>query len=150
MLIIMFAVLLSLHIMHIFMFASMIAIVVPDSKLHGANMGPTWVLSAPDGPHVGPMNLAMRGSQVNVNAIHNTGQYRMEAKHYKPQTVLECVGSLFHWPCTCEALIDKKNKLFEMLRDIKNIHTSKCFILLCCKVVFLFCGSQEIQGLDSV
>ena len=24
-------------------------------------MGPTWVLSAPDGPHVGPMNLAIRG-----------------------------------------------------------------------------------------
>ena len=32
----------------------------PDSKLHGANMGPTWVLSAPDGPHVGPTNLAIR------------------------------------------------------------------------------------------
>ena len=32
----------------------------PDNKVHGANMGPTWVLSAPDGPHVGPMNLAMR------------------------------------------------------------------------------------------
>ena len=30
----------------------------PDSKVHGANMGPTWVLSAPDGPHVGPMNPA--------------------------------------------------------------------------------------------
>ena len=26
----------------------------PDSKIHGANM------SAPDGPHVGPMNLAIR------------------------------------------------------------------------------------------
>ena len=24
----------------------------PDSKVHGANMGPTWVLLAPDGPHV--------------------------------------------------------------------------------------------------
>ena len=24
---------------------------LPDSKVHGANMGPTWVLSAPDGPH---------------------------------------------------------------------------------------------------
>ena len=24
----------------------------PDSKDHGANMGPTWVLSAPGGPHV--------------------------------------------------------------------------------------------------
>ena len=23
-------------------------------------MGPTWVLSAPDGPHVSPMNLAIR------------------------------------------------------------------------------------------
>ena len=23
----------------------------PDNKVHGANMGPTWVLSAPDGPH---------------------------------------------------------------------------------------------------
>ena len=34
--------------------------VIPDSKVHGANMGPTWDLSAPDGPHVGPMNLASR------------------------------------------------------------------------------------------
>ena len=31
---------------------------IPDSKVHGANMGPTWVLSAPDGPHVRPMNFA--------------------------------------------------------------------------------------------
>ena len=29
----------------------------PDGKIHGANMGPTWVLSAPGGSHVGPMNL---------------------------------------------------------------------------------------------
>ena len=34
--------------------------VIPDSKVPGANMVPTWVLSAPDGPHVGPMNLAIR------------------------------------------------------------------------------------------
>ena len=26
-------------------------IVTPDSKVHGANMGPTWVLLALDGPH---------------------------------------------------------------------------------------------------
>ena len=31
----------------------------PDNKVHGANMGPTSVLSAPDKPHVGPMNLAI-------------------------------------------------------------------------------------------
>ena len=31
-----------------------------DNKVHGANMGPTWVLSDPEGPHVGPMNHAIR------------------------------------------------------------------------------------------
>ena len=30
---------------------------IPNSKVHGTNMGPTWVLSAPDGPHVGPVNF---------------------------------------------------------------------------------------------
>ena len=34
----------------------------PDSKVHGTNVGAPWVLSAPDGPHVGPMNLAIRVS----------------------------------------------------------------------------------------
>ena len=34
---------------------------VPDSKVNGTCMGPTWVLSAPDGPHVDPMNLIIRG-----------------------------------------------------------------------------------------
>ena len=29
----------------------------PDSRIHGANMGPAWVLSAPDKPHVGPWTL---------------------------------------------------------------------------------------------
>ena len=31
-----------------------------DRKVHEANMGPTWVLSVPGGPHVAPMNLAIR------------------------------------------------------------------------------------------
>ena len=47
--------------------------IVPDSKVHGANMGPTWVLSAPDGPNDGPKNLAIRGVQLvspdSVNAL---------------------------------------------------------------------------------
>ena len=33
---------------------------IPDSKVHVDHMGPTWVLSAPGGPHVCPMNLAIR------------------------------------------------------------------------------------------
>ena len=39
----------------------------PDNKVHGANMGATWVLLAPDGPHVGPMNLAIR-EEVSVES----------------------------------------------------------------------------------
>ena len=31
----------------------------PDSKVHGANMGPIWGERDPDGPHVGPMNFAI-------------------------------------------------------------------------------------------
>ena len=33
---------------------------IPDSKVQGANMGSIWALLAPDGPHVDPMNLAIR------------------------------------------------------------------------------------------
>ena len=36
------------------------ALTLLDSKVDGANMGPTWVLSAPDELQVGPMNLAIR------------------------------------------------------------------------------------------
>ena len=31
----------------------------PDSKIHGANVGPTWGRQDPGGPHVGHMNLAI-------------------------------------------------------------------------------------------
>ena len=36
-------------------------------------MGPTWVLSATDGPHVGPMNLAIR---VPILVIHIRSQVK--------------------------------------------------------------------------
>ena len=32
---------------------------LPDSKIHGANMGPSWGRQDPGGPHVGPMKLAI-------------------------------------------------------------------------------------------
>ena len=32
---------------------------IPDSKVHGANMGPIWGRQDPGGPHVGHMNLAI-------------------------------------------------------------------------------------------
>ena len=32
---------------------------IPDSKVHGANMGPIWGRQDPGGPHVAPMNFAI-------------------------------------------------------------------------------------------
>ena len=32
---------------------------IPDSKVHGANVGPIWGRQDPGGPHVGPMNFAI-------------------------------------------------------------------------------------------
>ena len=40
--------------------ATKITEVKTNNNVNGANMGPNWVISAPDGPHVGPMNIAIR------------------------------------------------------------------------------------------
>ena len=50
----------------------------PDRKVHGANIGPTWVLLAPDEPHVVRMNLAMKGTlyiMPNLPISHGSMQF---------------------------------------------------------------------------
>ena len=50
---------------------------IPDNKVHRASMGATLDLSAQDGPHVGPMNLAIRdatlvrASNVEMGPCHD-------------------------------------------------------------------------------
>ena len=39
---------------------------VPDSKVHGANMGPIWGRQDPGGPHVDPMNFALWGVRLCI------------------------------------------------------------------------------------
>ena len=45
---------------------------IPDSKVHGANMGPIWSQQDPDGPHVGPMNFAIWDVSCTVCCHSNT------------------------------------------------------------------------------
>ena len=45
---------------------------VPNSKIHGANMGPIWSRQDPSGPHVGPMNFAIWGEN---QGYVNTSMY---------------------------------------------------------------------------
>ena len=45
---------------------------LPSSKVHGANMGPIWVVSAPGVPHVGPINLAIGANMNFRNGVHGS------------------------------------------------------------------------------
>ena len=40
---------------------------IPDSKVHGANMGPIWARQDSGGPHVGPINFAIWDTLCNVS-----------------------------------------------------------------------------------
>ena len=46
----------------------------PDSKVHGANMGPIWGRQDPGGPHVGPMNFAISAVYPTVNIMAERSQ----------------------------------------------------------------------------
>ena len=43
----------------------------PDSKVHGANMGPIWGQQDPGGPHVGPMKFFYLGYIITEGHISN-------------------------------------------------------------------------------
>ena len=51
-------------------------------QVHGANMGLTWVLPAPDGPHVGPMNLAIEAVWRRDPVGDDSAKLVSEIKHY--------------------------------------------------------------------
>ena len=69
---------------------------VPDSKVHGANMGPIWGRQDPGARHVGPMNLAIWG-WIHLYAyyfgmIHQHWSYRcLNGKRWYIQH--SCVGN---------------------------------------------------------
>ena len=69
---------------------------VPDSKIDGANMGPTWVLSAPGGPHVGPTSLAIRDSMIThmVQMQHIVVNTRIMQPVY---TIQNCLNQKWQW-----------------------------------------------------
>ena len=46
----------------------------PDSKVHGANMGPIWGRQDPGGPHVGPINFAI---WVVTRGLHSLKRHRL-------------------------------------------------------------------------
>ena len=82
-------------------YEGIIRVTFPDGKVNGANMGPTWVLSAPDGPHVGHMNLANRDIIVFKDVTSFLKRYQMkgwsqEQLPLAPQDLLQLIRTWKH------------------------------------------------------
>ena len=71
----------------------------PDNKVHGANMGSTWVLSAPDGPHVGPMDLAIKQSWGRFNSFRTLNLKYKGASYYNWKRFFPLWWSSWQQPC---------------------------------------------------
>ena len=59
----------------------------PDSKIHGANMGPIWGRQDPGGPHVGPVNFTVWGSSRSSTQLTILSHLIIASwQHYNPKT----------------------------------------------------------------
>ena len=74
---------------------NMCQVINPDSKVHGDNMGPSWVLSAPDGPHVGPMNLTIRKSSTLPIRQRASGALPCSQRSVNPSSINWIIVHLF-------------------------------------------------------
>ena len=59
---------------------------IPENNVHGANMGPFWVLWAPDGPHVGPMDIVIK----DVTLCRGVRQLWSECEVHQTLLFFEC------------------------------------------------------------
>ena len=77
----------------------------PDSKVHGANMGPIWGRQDPGGPHVGPMNFATWEDIAYITVVTGA-EYESEIESTKDTPYLTsklwfvfCENFEENWPC---------------------------------------------------
>ena len=61
----------QLHKFRINQYQSRYIDIMPDSKVHGANMGPTWGQQDPGGSHVGHVNLAILDANETLELLTN-------------------------------------------------------------------------------
>ena len=77
--------------------------VPPDSKVHGASMGPIWGRQDPGGPHVGPMNFALWGaSLISVFwTLHGFGWLKLEMESCTIQSNIQT------WACCSNKMVSQ-------------------------------------------
>ena len=84
---------------------------IPDSKVHGANMGPIWGRQDPGGLHVGPMNLTIWDPMVELHTGHllqHLHKWQKLCNKTKKMKSVICnnteMGKLYHHAsCDCVA-----------------------------------------------
>ena len=64
--------------------ADVLVLNTPESKIHGANLGPNWGRQDPGGPHVGPMNFA-------IWDCRHCADYRVR---YESESLLSAINQL--------------------------------------------------------
>ena len=76
-------------------------LIIPDSKVHRANMGPTWDRQDPCGPHVGHVSLAIWGI-LYWKSLQTTSMYEvsihMDNCEISHKVLNPCTAKYaFHW-----------------------------------------------------
>ena len=112
--------------------------VFPDSKVHGANMGPIWGRQDPGGPHVGPMNFAIWVALM-VNDLHAIGNYVeyiaiMISTLSIPNTDMYYdVYILYHLTskCICQLLLRIKANAFGVMNFLMIVYASIASYVAC-------------------
>ena len=104
---------------------------IPDCKVHGANTGPTWVLSAQSAPHVGPMNLAIRIPKAIAELIRDQAPVSLTFFHRNSNSM----EISFHSHLDSNTLIAIK---FCIWRD-------SSVVLVCAKIAAIWWSVMEVQ-----
>ena len=83
--------------------------IFPDNKVHVAHKGPTWVLSAPGGTHVGPINLVIKViirtlslTSDNSLIVYSTNSWELTKFTLNfPNSIVPLLGQ-YCWHLTCK------------------------------------------------
>ena len=77
---------------------------IPDSKVYGANMWPSWGRQDPGGPHVGPMNLAIWDSWAVLTCVIFSCHWTIIMKIVQISFV-EQASEPSKWPSYCMSIL---------------------------------------------
>ena len=91
----------------------------PDSKVHGANMGPTWGRQDPGGPHVGPMSFALWEPAILSNLPPDLGPLFITAKEWLTLW-FDTYRTTYIFSCGIYMLVDTKSSDNDLNRSKAN------------------------------